>query len=117
MNPPVAVVVVLCTAPAAASRPGKLAADDLARRLVEDGLCACVNVLPAVRSYFRWQGAVDTADELLLIVKTTAAAVPSLRQRLLELHPYDVPEILELPVAGGAPEYLRWLADAVTVGR
>lgn len=111
------VVVVLCTAPAAASRPGKLAADDLARRLVEDGLCACVNLVPGVRSYFRWQGAVDAAEELLLVIKTTAAAVPALEQRLLELHPYEVPEILALPVAGGAPGYLRWLTDAVNAVR
>ena len=108
-------VVVLSTAPAVApgSAPGKLGADALARQLVEDGLCACVNVLPGVRSHFRWRGAVDVADEHLMVIKTTRAAAPALRARLLALHPYDVPEVLELPVVGAAPDYLRWLVDAV----
>ena len=107
-----AVVVVLSTAPAAASG-GKLGADDLAQRLVAEGLCACVNVVPGVRSWFRWQGKVDSAAEVLLVVKTTAAGAPRLRQRLLELHPYDVPEVLELPVQGGADAYLRWVTGSV----
>jgi periplasmic divalent cation tolerance protein len=106
-------VVVLCTAPARSEAPGKLAADELARALVSEGLCACVNVVPGVRSWFRWQGHVDVADELLLVAKTTAAAAPRLRARIAELHPYEVPEVLELAVAGGAPAYLRWLVDAV----
>jgi len=106
-------VVVLCTAPAVSPTAGKLGAEALAARLVEDGLCACVNVLPAVRSVFRWQGRVDTADEQLLLVKTTRAMAIALRERLLALHPYDVPEVLELPVVGGAPDYLRWLVGSV----
>ena len=112
-----AVVVVLCTAPAASTVPGRLGAHELARRLVEEGVCACVNVLPGVCSYFRWQGAVDTVDELLLIAKTTAGAAAALRARLLALHPYDVPEVLELAVDGGAPAYLAWLAGAVAPPR
>ncbi|MBL8755195.1 MAG: divalent-cation tolerance protein CutA [Planctomycetes bacterium] len=99
-------VLVLCTAPLAA-------ADGLARQLVEERLCACVNVLPGVRSVFRWQGKVDTADECLLLAKTTRAAAANLRSRLAALHPYDVPEILEVAIDGGLPAYLRWLADAV----
>lgn len=106
-------VVVLCTAPAESSVAGKLGAEALAQRLVEEGLCACVNVLPLVRSVFRWQGRVDTADEHLLLVKTTRAVAASLRERLLALHPYEVPEVLELPVVGGASDYLRWLAGSV----
>ena len=107
-----AAVIVLCTAPAAGSgdKPGAAA---LATRLVDERLCACVNVLPGVRSVFRWEGKVDTADEVLLIVKTTAAAVPALRARIAALHPYEVPEILELAADGGAPSYLQWLAGAV----
>jgi periplasmic divalent cation tolerance protein len=107
-------VVVLCTAPATTTAPGRLGAHDLARHLVETGVCACVNVLPGVRSVFRWQGRVDEADEVLLIAKTTSAAAPSLRARLVAAHPYEVPEVLELPVADGLPAYLRWLGDAVT---
>jgi periplasmic divalent cation tolerance protein len=111
MSPPG--VVVLCTAPAVAERPDRLGAHALAERLVADGLCACVNVLPGVRSYFRWQGKVDTADELLLVAKTTAAAAPALRDRIVALHPYTVPEVIELSLGGGLPAYLRWLADSV----
>lgn len=111
-------VVVLCTAPAAApAASGKLGADALARQLVQEGLCACVNVLPGVRSHFLWQGRVDSADEHLLIVKTTRDAAVALRERLLALHPYEVPEVLELPVVGGAPDYLRWLVGSVAPGR
>jgi periplasmic divalent cation tolerance protein len=104
--------VVLCTAPRDGAR-GKLGAEALARRLVEERLCACVNVLPGVRSVFRWQGAVDVADEHLLVLKTTAAGAARLRARVLELHPYEVPEVLELPVAGGSEPYLRWLTGSV----
>ena len=109
-------VVVLCTAPAASDRPGRLGADALARQLVHDGLCACVNVLPGVRSHFRWQGAVDSADELLLLIKTTRGAVAALRDRILRLHPYEIPELLDVPITGAEPLYLRWLVDSVRPG-
>lgn len=112
MNALPAVVVVLCTAPAAGER-GKPGAEALARQLVDERLCACVNVLPGVRSLFRWQGRVDVADECLLVVKTTAAEAPRLRSRIAALHPYEVPEVLELAVTDGLPSYLRWLVDAV----
>ena len=107
-----AVVVVLCTAPRDGSdgRPG---AADLAHRLVDEGLCACVNVVPGVTSFFRWEGKVDRADEVLLVAKTTAAAAPRLQARIRELHPHQVPEVLELPVQGGLPAYLQWLTASV----
>ncbi|MGC6488965.1 MAG: divalent-cation tolerance protein CutA [Planctomycetota bacterium] len=101
------IVVVLCTAPAEA-------AEGLARDVVAQRLCACVNVLPAVRSYFRWEGRVDEAEEVLLVAKTTAAAFAALRDRLVALHPYDVPEVLALDVRDGLPSYLSWLTDAVS---
>jgi len=106
-------VVVLCTAPATCDAVGKLPAHELARRLVDERLCACVNVLPGVRSYYHWQGKVDSADELLLIAKTTRAAAARLRERIVALHPYEVPEVLEIAVSGGSPQYLQWLAAAV----
>lgn len=81
-----------------------------AQTLVEEGLAACVNVLPAMRSIYRWNGAVERADERQLIIKTTAARVPALRARVQSLHPYDVPEFLVLSVADGASAYLSWLA-------
>ncbi len=111
MTPPV--IVVLCTAPAA-GKGARLGADELARTVVAEGLCACVSVVPGVRSFFRWEGCVDVAEERLLIAKTTAAGAPRLRARLAELHPYEVPEVLELAVAGGLPAYLQWLVAAVT---
>lgn len=107
-----AAVVILCTAPLE-SRAGKPCAHDLARQLVEEQLCACVNVVPGVRSFFRWEGKVDVADELLLVIKTTAAMALRLRTRIVALHSYEVPEVLELAVDDGLPSYLAWLADAV----
>ena len=100
------VVVVLATAPAAQS-------EALARALVDQRLCACVNVVPAVRSFFRWQGKVDVADEHLLVIKTTPAAFASLRDRLVEMHPYEVPEVIALPVRAGLPAYLSWVMESV----
>lgn len=89
-------------------------ADDLARRLVADGLAACVHRLPAGTSVYRWQGAIESADEALLVIKTTRAAWPALRNAIHSAHPYDVPEILALPVADGLPDYLAWLVGSVT---
>jgi len=109
-TPPVA--VVLCTAPRQAA-PGKLAAHDLARQLVAERLCACANVLDGVTSFFWWEGAVDRADEVLLVLKTTRAALPLLQRRIVELHPYAVPEVLAVDVAHGLPSYLQWLVAAV----
>lgn len=99
-------VVVLCTTPADKS-------ETIARTVVDERLCACVNVLPQVRSFFRWEGKVDVADEHLLVIKTTAAAFELLQDRLVALHPYDVPEVIALPVAEGLPEYLSWVVDSV----
>ena len=102
----VSCVVALCTAPAEH-------AERLARAVVDEQLAACVNVLPQVRSFFRWQGRTDVADEQLLVIKTTTAGFDALRDRLAELHPYDVPEVIALDVAAGLPEYLSWLVESV----
>ncbi len=102
-----AALVVLVTAPPAdASR--------LAEALVQEGRAACVSEVPGLRSTFRWEGRIETADEVLLLAKTTAAGYPALEARIRELHPYDLPEILALPVAAGLEPYLRWLARSVT---
>ncbi len=108
-----AAIIVLCTAPEAGNTEGRLGGRELAQRLVEERLCACVNVIPAVQSCFRWEGRVEAAEEMLLIAKTTPAAAPRLRERIAELHPYDVPEVLEVPATGGLPAYLAWLSDSV----
>lgn len=98
--------VVLCTFPSADK------ASEIARVLVEERLCACVNVLPGVRSIYRWEGAVQDEPEVLAIIKTTAARYAALAHRITELHPYQVPEILALSIADGHAPYLAWLADA-----
>jgi periplasmic divalent cation tolerance protein len=101
-------LVVLCTAPTAEVAAG------LARALVEARLAACGNVVPGLRSIYRWQGRVEDEPEVLLVLKTTRGRFPALRDELLRRHPYQVPEVLALPVeAGGAP-YLEWLAAQVT---
>lgn len=85
----------------------------LARALVDERLAACVNVLPAIRSFYRWEGAVHDEAEQQLVIKTLASAVPRLQARVQDLHPYDVPEFLVVPVAAGSAAYLEWLAANV----
>jgi periplasmic divalent cation tolerance protein len=77
--------------------------------LVEEQLVACGNLIPGVRSIYRWQGAVEDAPEVLCVLKTAASRLPTLVDRLQQLHPYDVPEILVLPVDGGSTAYLDWV--------
>lgn len=89
------------------------AAGKLASALVDEGLAACVNVVQGIRSHYRWQGRACCDEEMLLIIKTTADRAAAARVRLAELHPYDVPEIVELPVVGGHPPYLRWIEESV----
>lgn len=86
----------------------------LARTLVEEGLAACVNVLPPMTSVYRWRGDVEQGREQQLIIKTTAARVGDLEARLKSLHPYELPEFLILPAAGGSSAYLAWVRDSVT---
>ncbi|PYE51829.1 divalent-cation tolerance protein CutA [Deinococcus yavapaiensis] len=97
-------IVVLVTVPPDAAR-------NLARTLVEERLAASVNVLPGLQSVYRWEGEVAEESETLLLVKTTRARYDALETRLLELHPYDVPEIVALPIEKGLPEYMTWLTD------
>ncbi len=93
----------MCTA------PDEGEANRLAAALIERRLAACVNLLAPARSIYRWRGAIETATEIPMLIKTTAAAYPALEAALRELHPYELPEILALP-AGGLPEYLAWVA-------
>ena len=83
------------------------------RQLVEEHLVACANLLPAVESIYRWQGGVETATETMAIMKTTAAGYAKLEARLQQLHSYSVPEIVALPVRGGAESYLKWVGENV----
>jgi periplasmic divalent cation tolerance protein len=100
-------VIVLTTFPA----DGDIAA--FARTLVDERLAACVNVLPPMESTYRWQGAVEQASERQIVIKTTAARLADLNKRIATLHPYDVPELLVLQVAGGGDAYLQWVRESV----
>lgn len=85
----------------------------LARTLVAEELAACVNLVPGVRSIYRWDGAVEDGREQLAIIKTRAARVEALIARLVALHPYQVPEAIVVPVTGGHTPYLAWATSAV----
>ena len=88
-------------------------AERIGRALVERGLAACVNVLPAVTSIYRWKGKLEREEERLLLIKTRADRFAALRDALVALHPYEVPEVLALPVADGHAPYLEWLDAGV----
>jgi periplasmic divalent cation tolerance protein len=85
-------------------------AAEVAKVLVEERLAACANLLPAVRSIYRWQGKLMDENEVLVLLKTRAEHLERLKLRLLELHPYEVPEVLAVPVESGYQPYLEWLA-------
>jgi periplasmic divalent cation tolerance protein len=97
-------VVVLVTAPT----PERAA--EIARAVVGERLAACGNVVPGLRSIYRWEGKVQEDAEALLVLKTTRARFDALRARVLALHPYDVPEVIALPVEAGSAAYLEWIA-------
>ncbi len=100
-------LVVFVTAPA-----GHKAAA-IARELVESRLAACVNLVRKVRSLYRWEGKVNDDEEDLLVIKTTRAAFPKLRDRVLAIHPYSCPEVIALPIVTGNRAYLGWIAGMV----
>ena len=85
----------------------------ISHELVERGLAACVNSIPGLTSVYHWQGAIEEASEVLLIIKTSSEKLAALETALHELHSYEVPEFLVLPVAGGSHAYLDWLLAQV----
>ncbi len=105
MNPEYFVVLTTC--------PDETTAAVLARRLVEERLAACVNRVAGLRSTYCWEGKVQEDPEVLLIAKTSAGRVATLSARIQELHPYELPEVIALPVALGAERYLAWLGQSV----
>ncbi len=88
-------------------------AADLGRTLVEEGLAACANLVPGVRSIYRWEGKLQDEGEVLMLVKTRAALFEQLRSRVVSLHPYQCPEVLQLDVAAGHAPYLDWVRASV----
>jgi periplasmic divalent cation tolerance protein len=100
------VVLVTCSSPAEARC--------IARAVVEARLAACVNILPgAVQSIYRWKGKVESARERLLLIKTSRPRLAKLRKTVEQLHSYDVPEFIALPIAAGSPAYLAWMDDCL----
>lgn len=89
--------------------PSRDAATALARHLVDARLAACVNILPACHSIYRWQGKVEAADEVLLIIKTSKTRQLALEQLICNMHPYELPELLYVPIAGGLNAYIQWM--------
>jgi periplasmic divalent cation tolerance protein len=95
--------IVLCTC------ADREQAERIADRLIQQHLAACVNILPGVQSIYRWQGAVESAAEVLMLIKTDAAHSNQVQSTIASLHSYEVPEFLILPVSGGSEAYLAWL--------
>lgn len=104
-SPPLDQVLLVLT-----NVPDLVTAQLLARKLVESRLAACVNLLPAVLSIYRWQGEIAEATEITLIIKTTQQHYDQLQQVILELHPYELPEIIATPIVAGHTTYLSWIA-------
>lgn len=92
--------------------PDKSCAEDIANNLVERGLAACVNILPTCHSVYRWQAVIERAEEVPLLIKTSLERYPALEAAIQARHPYDIPEIIALPITQGFPAYLNWLAGA-----
>jgi len=94
--------------------PDADSARQMANALVEAKLAACVNILAPCRSVYRWQGQVEDAEEVPLLIKTTAARYAALEAAIRQQHPYELPEIVAVPIGPGLPEYLVWVAAATT---
>mgnify|MGYP001570129211 CR=1 FL=1 len=98
-------IVVFVTAPDADT------AADMGRKLVEEGLCACVNIVPAIRSIYRWKGEICDNAESLCIIKTRTLLFEPIKKRVKELHTYEVPEIIAFKIEHGLKQYLDWIGD------
>ena len=99
-------VIVLTTFPAEAD------AGPLAQALVDERLAACVNILPVMQSVYVWEGATEHAEERQLLIKTTRTRLAEVEARVSDLHPYDVPEFVVIPIITGTRDYFSWLADS-----
>jgi periplasmic divalent cation tolerance protein len=103
---PTGVLIAFCTFPDART------AEAVVTQLVDKSLVACGNILPQVRSFYRWQGKMEKAEEVLAVFKLTAAGYAEFEATLKPLHPYDVPEIIAWPIERGFPDYLQWVKES-----
>ena len=99
--------LVLCTVPDRAS------AERIAEALVAEQLAACINIIPGITSVYRWKGTLEKDEELLLFIKTSEAVYDSLEQRICALHPYELPEIIAVPIQTGQEDYIRWIENSL----
>lgn len=95
-----------------ATCPGSITAKQIAQDLVANNVAACVNIVPKVVSYYKWSNKVESAEEVLLYIKTTAARFPAVKKRIKSLHPHELPEIIAVPIEDGLTGYLRWIEDS-----
>ena len=95
--------IILCTC------PDKDTAEKIARLLVSDKLAACVNILPGITSVYRWQEQLESAEEHLLLIKATKNSYQAIETSIKKHHPYQLPEIIAVPIENGLPEYLHWI--------
>ena len=101
-------LIVLCTC------PDDAVAADLSRQLVEAGLAACINRFPGLTSVYRWEGQMKEGTEVQLVIKTSAERVDQLTEELARLHPYELPEIIAVPITAGHQPYLDWIRDSTS---
>lgn len=101
-------LVVFCTC------PSYEIACDIAKKVVDTQLAACANIIPGLTSIYTWEGKTETSSEVLLLLKTTESVYPRLEQSLIQLHPYDCPEVIGVPIQQGNKGYLEWLTNSVT---
>jgi len=102
---PSSTLITLCTC------PNQTVAEELATPLVEQGIAACINIIPKVTSIYKWQGKLEKDDEVLMLIKTDQSRYQDLEQALLSLHPYELPEIIAVPVEQGLTGYLNWVTQ------
>ena len=89
--------------------PDITAAEQLAQHLVKERLAACVNLVPGIRSVYQWQGSIETAQEIMLLIKTQTVLYPAIEEAIKRLHPYEIPEIIAVAIADGSGDYLKWM--------
>jgi periplasmic divalent cation tolerance protein len=99
-------VLVLCTC------PGNTVAAEIATAVIEQNLAACVNRIPGVKSWYRWEGHLEQDEEVLLLVKTTRARLTALEAMISKVHPAELPEVIAVPIIAGSEAYLRWVSAA-----
>jgi len=102
--------IVLCTYPDQAS------AEAFANELVKNKLAACVNIVPGITSIYQWKGKLEKGQELLVVIKTKSAVFKAIETAILSHHPYELPEIISIPLINGLPNYLSWIDDSIDVG-